>query len=229
MTQEQWSAVDRYLTDLLMPDDAVLAAVLQHSAESGLPAIQVAPNQGKLLMLLAKAMNARNILEIGTLGAYSTIWLARALPPDGHLITLELEPKHAEVARANLERAGFSNLVEVRLGRALQGLARIAEEVASGTQAPFDLVFIDADKPSYPDYFDWALSVSHVGTLIIGDNVVRDGAIIDKDNKDPRVQGMRLFHEHVAREPRVSATAIQTVGSKGYDGLSLALVVSAEQ
>jgi predicted O-methyltransferase YrrM len=221
-SNDQWTAVDRYITDLLVPPDPALDAALQASAAAGLPAINVAPNQGKFLMLLAQIQGARNILEVGTLGAYSTIWLARALPADGHLITLEADPKHAEVARANIARAGLAQVVELRLGPALETLPRLAAEGAG----PFDLIFIDADKPGYPDYFRWALKLSRRGSVIIADNVVRDGAVIDPASDDPRVQGMRRFNELLAAEPRVSATEIQTVGSKGYDGFALALVIS---
>jgi predicted O-methyltransferase YrrM len=221
-SNDQWTAVDRYITDLLVPPDPALDATLQASAAAGLPAINVAPNQGKFLMLLAQIQGARNILEVGTLGAYSTIWLARALPADGHLITLEADPKHAEVARANIARAGLAQVVELRLGPALETLPRLAAEGAG----PFDLIFIDADKPGYPDYFRWALKLSRRGSVIIADNVVRDGAVIDPASDDPRVQGMRRFNELLAAEPRVSATEIQTVGSKGYDGFALALVIS---
>ncbi|KWX00485.1 O-methyltransferase [Carbonactinospora thermoautotrophica] len=220
MIQERWTAVDRYITDLLVPSDPALDATLQASAAAGLPPINVSPAQGKLLHLLARAQGARTILEIGTLGGYSTIWLARALPADGRLITLEADPKHAEVARANIARAGLADVVEVRLGRALDTLPRLAAE----GHGPFDLIFIDADKPSNPDYFAWALKLSHPGSLIITDNVVRDGAVIDADSDDPRVQGTRRFFELLAAEPRVSATAIQTVGDKGYDGFAIALV-----
>lgn len=220
MTQEKWSAVDRYITDLLVPSDPALDAALRASAAAGLPPINVAPNQGKLLMLLAQAQGARNILEIGTLGGYSTIWLARALPAGGRLITLEFDPKHAEVARANIARAGLADVVEVRLGRALDTLKQLAAE----NRGPFDLIFIDADKSGYPDYFPWALKLSRPGSMIIADNVVRNGAVIDADSSDPNVQGMRRFNELLAAEPRVSATVIQTVGSKGYDGFAIALV-----
>ncbi|HXB20745.1 MAG TPA: O-methyltransferase, partial [Candidatus Solibacter sp.] len=224
MSKDQWTAVDRYITDLLVPPDPALDAALQASSAAGLPAINVAPNQGKFLMLLAQIRGARNILEIGTLGAYSTIWLARALPADGRLITLEADPKHAEVARANIERAGFTHMVELRLGPALETLPKLAAE----GRGPFDLIFIDADKPGYPDYFRWALKLSRRGSVIIADNVVRDGEVIDPASDDPRVQGMRRFNELLAAEPRVNATEIQTVGSKGYDGFAIALVI-AEQ
>ncbi|HEV2989540.1 MAG TPA: O-methyltransferase [Candidatus Angelobacter sp.] len=222
MSQEQWTAVDRYITDLLAPSDPALDAALQSSAAAGLPAINVAPNQGKFLMLLAQIQGARNILEIGTLGAYSTIWLARALPADGHLITLEADPKHAEVARANIIRAGLAQIVEVRLGPAQETLPRLIAEGAG----PFDMIFIDADKPGYPDYFTWSLKLSRRGTVIVADNVIRDGAVIDPASEDPRVQGMRRFNELVAAERRVSATEIQTVGSKGYDGFALMVVIA---
>jgi predicted O-methyltransferase YrrM len=220
MAQEQWSAVDRYLTDLLVPSDAALDAALAASAAAGLPPINVAPNQGKLLHLLARIRGARAILEIGTLGGYSTIWLARALPAGGRLITLESEPKHAEVARANLDRAGLADIVELRLGRALDTLPRLAAE----GRGPFDLIFIDADKPSNPDYFAWALKLSRRGSVIVIDNVVRKGAVIDPESADPNVQGVRRLNKLLAAERRVSATAIQTVGSKGYDGLAIAFV-----
>ncbi|XXX81224.1 O-methyltransferase [Sorangium sp. So ce134] len=222
MAQEQWSAVDRYITDLLVPSDAALDAALEASAAAGLPPINVAPNQGKLLNLLARIHGARAILEIGTLGGYSTIWLARALPAGGRLITLESEPKHAEVARANLDRAGLAGLVELRLGRALDTLPKLAAE----GRGPFDLIFIDADKPSNPDYFAWALKLSRRGSVIVVDNVVRRGAVIDPESADPNVQGVRRFYELLAAERRVSATAIQTVGTKGYDGLAIALVTA---
>lgn len=222
MTQEQWTAVDRYINGLLVPSDATLEAALQDCAAAGLPAINVSPSQGKLLQLLARAVGARMILEIGTLGGYSTIWLARALPSGGRVITLESESRHADVARANIARAGLADVVDVRLGLAVITLSQLS---ADGV-GPFDLIFIDADKPSYPDYLRWALRLSRVGTLIIADNVVRKGAVIDPDSSDPLVQGIRRFNELLAAEPRVSATAIQTVGSKGYDGLAIALVIA---
>jgi predicted O-methyltransferase YrrM len=222
MTQKTWTAVDRYLDNLLVGQDAALEAALKASAEAELPPISVSPTQGKLLNLLARVRGARAILEIGTLGGYSAIWMARALPADGRLVTLEVDPKHAEVARANLERAGLAQRVEVRLGRALDSLARLEAENAG----PFDLVFIDADKPSMPEYFRWALRLARPGTLIVLDNVVRDGAVIDASSPDPSVQGVRRLNELIASEPRVSATVIQTVGAKGYDGFALALVTA---
>jgi predicted O-methyltransferase YrrM len=222
MSQDLWTEVDRYIADLFVPPDPALDAALQSSDAAGLPSINVSPNHGKLLYLLAQVQRARNILEIGTLGAYSTIWLGRALPAGGRLITLEYDPKHAEIARANIARAGLAGVVEVRLGRALDTLPQL---VAEG-RGPFDLIFIDADKEGYPDYLAWALKLSRRGSLIIADNVVRKGAVADPASADPNVQGVRRFNQLLAAEPRVSATAIQTVGSKGYDGLAIALVVA---
>ncbi len=218
MTKETWTGVDRYIEGLFIGTDVVLEAALKASDAAGLPQIAVSPAQGKLLCLLAKAMGARRILEIGTLGGYSTIWLARGLPPDGRLITLELDPKHAEVARGNLERAGVSALVEVRVGPALERLPALTSE------APFDLIFIDADKGGYTDYLSWAIKLSRAGTLIIADNVVRDGKITDASSTDANVQGIRRFNEALATETRVTATEIQTVGVKGYDGLAVIVV-----
>jgi predicted O-methyltransferase YrrM len=213
---EPWTAVDRYLTDLLVKPDAALDAALVDSAAAGLPAINVSPPQGKLLHLLARLMGAKTILEIGTLGGYSTIWLARALPPGGRLVTLEYDPKHAAVARTNIERAGLADVVELGLGPALETLPKLT--------GPFDLVFIDADKPSTPDYFTWSLKLSRPGGLIIVDNVVRKGGVVDPNNDDENVRGVRRCLEMMAAEPRVTATAIQTVGGKGYDGFALAVV-----
>jgi predicted O-methyltransferase YrrM len=222
MTNEQWSAVDRYLADLFVPPDPALDKALRDSAAAGLPTINVPPTQGKLLMLLAQIQGARSILEIGTLGGYSTIWLARALPPGGRLVTLEADQGHAQIARANLARAGLADVVELRVGWAAETLPRLLAE----GRGPFDLIFIDADKPSYPDYLTWALKLSRRGSLIIADNVVRNGAVADPNSDDPRVQGVRRFNELLAAEPRVSATAIQTVGSKGYDGFAIAIVTA---
>lgn len=222
MTQENWNAVDRYINDRLLVPDPALSAALQASDAAGLPQISVSASQGKLLQLLAQAQGARSILEIGTLGGYSTIWLASGLPRDGRLITLEFDPKHAEVARANVARAGLADIVELRLGRALDTLPQLVAE----NRGPFDLIFIDADKPGYPDYLAWALRLSRRGTLIIADNVVRDGAVVDAASTDPAVQGVRRFIDMLAAEPRVSATAVQTVGSKGYDGFAIALVTA---
>jgi len=221
MNPETWTSVDRYLTDLFVPADSALDAALAAGVAAGLPPINVSPTQGKLLQLLARIQGARNILEIGTLGGYSTIWLARALPAGGRLITLEFEPKHAEVARANLARAGLAGVVELRIGRALDTLPQLAAEGRS----PFDLIFIDADKPSTADYFAWSLKLSRRGSVIIVDNVVRKGAVTDAANDDPNVRGMRRFHELLAAEKRVSATVIQTVGSKGHDGFAIAVVM----
>lgn len=220
MSEARFQAVDHFITGRLLPADPALAAALDASNKGGLPAIQVAPNQGKLLSLLAQSVGARAILEIGTLGGYSTIWLARALPDHGRLITLELDPKHAEVARQNLARADLAHRVEVRVGAALESLAKLDAERAG----PFDLIFIDADKGNYPAYFEWAVRLSRPGTLIIVDNVVRKGAIVDADSTDPNVLGARKLYDIVASEPRVRATAIQTVGEKGHDGLLFALV-----
>ncbi|MDH6576883.1 O-methyltransferase [Kitasatospora sp. MAP5-34] len=222
MAQQQWTAVDTYFSDVLIGDDPVLAAALAAADAAGLPQIAVAPNQGKLLHLLALTQGARRVLEVGTLGGYSAIWLARALPADGRLITLEIDPTHAEVAAANLKHAGFAELAEVRLGRAAETLAQL---VADGTE-PFDFVFIDADKPSNPVYFEWALKLSRPGTVIVVDNVVRGGAVADAGSTDPGVLGVRRLHELLAAEPRVSATSVQTVGVKGYDGFTLIRVGS---
>lgn len=220
--QETWTAVDRYIADLLVPPDEALDAALRASNEAGLPPINVAPNQGKLLHLLARIQGARTILEIGTLAGYSTIWLARALPAGGKVVTLEIEPKHAEVARKNFARAGLADAIDLRLGRATDTLAQLAAKGAG----PFDLVFIDADKASIAEYFAWALKLTRVGSLIIVDNVVRKGAVIDAQSADESVRGVRRFNEVLAKEKRVSATTLQTVGSKGYDGFTLALVTS---
>ena len=222
MTQDQWTAVDRYLSDLFVPPDAALEAALKASAAAGLPPIHISPNQGKLLMLLAQLQGARTILEIGTLGGYSTIWLARGLPAGGRLITLESDPKHADVARANIARAGLANVVELRLGPALITLPQLAAE----GRGPFDFIFIDADKTGYADYLAWSLRLARRGSLIIADNVVRDGAVIDPASADPAVQGVRHFNAQLAAEPRLSAIALQTVGSKGHDGFAIALVTA---
>ena len=220
MTQELWTDVDRFIGETLIPPDPALEAALRASDEAGLPSISVSPAQGKLLHLLARVTGARNILEIGTLGGYSTIWLARALPPEGRLVTLELDPKHAEVARASLARAGLAERTEVRVGAALESLPRLAE----AKLAPFDLTFIDADKANIPAYFEWARKLSRRGSLILVDNVVRRGALADAHSTDPNIQGVRRLHELLATDRRVSATTLQTVGVKGYDGLTVALV-----
>jgi predicted O-methyltransferase YrrM len=220
MNQETWSSVDKYFTDLLVPSDPALNAALADTDAAGLPQHNVAPNQGKLLQLVAKICGARTVLEIGTLGGYSTIWLARALPAGGRLVTLEANPKHAEVAFANIVRAGLASVVDLRVGKAVDILPRLAAEGI----APFDLIFIDADKPSNPEYLGWSLKLSRPGTVIIGDNVVRNGAVTDSSSTDPNVQGVRRFLELISSEPRLSATALQTVGSKGYDGFAIAIV-----
>jgi predicted O-methyltransferase YrrM len=229
VTQEQWNAVDRYIDDHLLDADAVLEAALQDSDAAGLPPIAVTANQGKLLHLLVRLAGARSVLELGTLGGYSTIWLARALPADGRLVSLEANPDYAKVAQANIARAGLERIVEVRVGPALDTLPVLAAEGAG----PFDAIFIDADKQNYPGYLEWAIKLSRPGTLLIGDNVVRNGAILDplladSYSSEEVLQGVRRFYEMVAAEPRLSATAIQTVGSKGYDGFALALVNAVE-
>ena len=224
MTQSTWDAVDAYLSERLISPDPVLSAALVASDAAGLPKIQVAPNQGKLLHLVARMCGARRILEIGTLGGYSTIWLARALPPDGLLITLEYEPRHAAVAKDNVNRAGLSGVVEVRVGAALETLPGVEKDGIG----PFDLIFIDADKPNIPEYFDWALRLSRVGSIVIVDNVVRDGEVADANSRDVSVQGVRRLMDRINSEPRVSATAVQTVGSKGYDGFAIALVTKVD-
>ena len=220
MTQHQWDAVDEYIEDLLIGEDAALDATLAAADKADLPPIAVAPSQGKFLNLLARAHGARRILEIGTLAGYSTIWLARALPADGRLITLEYDPRHAEVATANIAAAGLADLVEVRVGKALDSLPALAE------LEPFDLFFIDADKANNPNYFTWALRLSRPGSVIIVDNVVRSGLVVDATSTDPAVVGTRKLGQMLADEPRVDATMIQTVSGKGYDGFALALVTS---
>ena len=220
MSEQLWAEVDRYIDAVLVSPDPALDAALEANAAAGLPAIDVSPSQGKLLHLLALIQGARSILEVGTLGGYSTIWLARALPEDGRMTTLELDPHHAEVAQANIERAGLGDVVKIHVGPALETLPQLAAEGVG----PFDLIFIDADKPSNPDYFEYALRLSRRGTVIVIDNVVREGEILDAASDDPAVQGVRRLNESLAREARVSATAIQTVGSKGHDGFAIAVV-----
>lgn len=222
MNQEVWTAVDEYINGLLVPSDAVLDAALASSAAASLPTIQVSPPQGKMLHVLARLVGARNILEIGTLGGYSTIWLARALPSGGRVLTLEANPKHAEVARANFVRAGLTNVIELRLGKALDLLPQVASE----GRGPFDLIFIDANKSNMAEYFEWAVKLSHRGSVILADNVIRHGGVIDATSDDADIQGVRRFTERLAADSRVSATAIQTVGSKGYDGFALIVVVA---
>lgn len=218
-----WDAIDAFIGDHFLDDDPALEAALAASEAAGMPAIQVAPLQGKLLMMLAAAMGARKILEIGTLGGYSTIWLARGLGEGGRLVTLDANPDYAEIARGNIASAGLADRVEVRVGRALDTLPKLHAEGAG----PFDLVFIDADKPSTPDYFDWAVKLARRGTLIVVDNVVREGAILAAQSENKHVKGLRGFYARAAADPRVTATAFQTVGSKGHDGLALLLVTGA--
>lgn len=222
MTDTKWAEVDQYLNALHIGPDAGLDGAAEATITAGLPPIAVAPNQGKLLHILARMQHAKSILEIGTLGGYSTIWLARALEPGGKVITLEIDPKHAEVASASIAKAGLSGAVEVRVGKAIDSLPQLEHSGA----APFDFIFIDADKKSIPAYFEWALKLSRLGTLIIVDNVIRAGAVVDAESTDADVQGVRRFNEIVAREPRVTVTTLQTVGSKGYDGLAFVLVTS---
>jgi len=222
VSQETWTAVDEYVAGLLAPHDEALEAALQASKDAGLPSIQVSPAQGKLLYLLAKSIGAEQVLEFGTLGAYSTIWLGRAIPAGGRLITLEADPHNAEVASGNIDRAGLGDLVDLRVGPALDQLPQLEAEGAG----PFDLTFIDADKIHTPDYFAWALDRSRPGSLIVSDNVVRFGGLADPDSDDPTIPAQRRLHEMLAAEPRVEATTIQTVGAKGYDGFNVALVVA---
>jgi predicted O-methyltransferase YrrM len=222
MGEALWSAVDHYFNDRLAVEDGALRAALETSKAAGLPSIQISATQGKFLMLLARAIGARSALEIGTLGAYSTIWLARGLPEDGHLVTCELSPKHAQVARSNLQRAGLAERVEVRVGAALDTLSQLI----AARSAPFDLVFIDADKAGYPDYLRAALQLSRTGTLIVADNVVREGRVVDEHSGDADTRGIRAFIEQLSSDPSLLAVALQTVGERGHDGFSLALVGS---
>ena len=218
MKNDQWNEVDEYIEETLVGSDDALQAALDGSVAEGLPAIAVSPAQGKFLNLIARAIHARSVLEIGTLGAYSTIWLALALPSDGRLVTLEANPAYAEVARANIARAGLSSIASVRVGAALETLPTLRPE------APFDVFFIDADKVNIPEYFRWSIDLGHSGSVIIVDNVVRDGALADPNSKDEAVLGVRRLHEMLRHEPRVTATTIQTVGAKGYDGFTMAVV-----
>lgn len=220
--KDAWGRVDRYFGDLLAPSDAVLDAALSASAAAGLPAIDVTRLQGKFLALLVQISGARRVLEIGTLGGYSTIWLARALPEGGRIVSLEIDPRHAEVAKRNLGCADLLDRVDLRVGRATDSL----EAMAAGGASPFDLIFIDAEKSGYPLYLEWALKLSRPGTVVVADNVVRDGKVADARSRDEDVQGVRRFAELAAAEPRLSATVLQTVGSKGYDGIALAVVLS---
>jgi predicted O-methyltransferase YrrM len=215
-----WTAVDEYVTNLLVTPDDALEGALAASAAAGLPPISVSPPQGKLLAVLVEIRDAHHILEIGTLGGYSTIWMARALPAKGRLISLEVNPHHAEVARRNLAAAGVDSVAEVRVGAALDTLPKMVDD----GEGPFDFVFIDADKANIPDYFEWSVTLSRPGTVIVVDNVVRNGALVDESGEKPEVVGVRRLHEVLATDRRVTATTIQTVGSKGYDGFTLAIV-----
>lgn len=222
MNKDVWEAVDRYFDEVLVAHDSALDDALAAASAAKLPAIQVSAAQGKLLHLLARLLGARNILEIGTLGGYSTIWMARALAEGGRIITLEADPKHAEVARNNFARAGVESKVELRLGKALDTLPKIAAEGLG----PFDMFFIDANKSNMPEYFEWSLKLSRKGSVIIADNVVREGKVLDAKSKDPDIQGVRRFLEMVGKEKRVSGTALQTVSTKSYDGFAMVLVNS---
>jgi len=222
---EKWTEIDNFFSDALIPRDRVLESVLESSRAAGLPAINVSPNQGRLLEMLARILNAHSILEIGTLGAYSTIWLARGMQAGGRLITLEADPEHAAVARANIARAGLQNAVELRLGSASDTLPQISAE----RRGPFDLIFIDADKKNIPSYFEWALRLSRPGSVIVVDNVVRDGRVIDSKSDDPDIQGVRRFIEMLGANATVSGTAIQTVGVKGYDGFAIVRVLLPDE
>ena len=221
MAAQTWKRVDAYFEAMLVSQDAALLDALERSRAAGLPAHQVAPNQGKLLALFARMIDARRVLEIGTLGGYSTIWLARALVPGGKVISLEANALHAGIAAQNIAAAGLAHCVEIMLGPALETLSLLAAENA----APFDLIFIDADKPNNPHYLDWAVKLARPGSIIIGDNVVRDGAVADPHSADPSVQGVQRFFERMQAHPRLEATALQTVGAKGYDGFSIARVI----
>ncbi len=221
MSQDLWNTVDGYIVDTVVGHDPVLEGALEAATAAGLPAISVSPAQGKLLYLLARLQGSRNILEIGTLAGYSTIWLARAMPRYGRLITLELDPNHATVARENITRAGFGDVVDVRVGPAMDLLTEMTQK---RKEVPYDFVFIDADKKNIPEYFELVLKLSKPGTVIVVDNVVRDGKLADAGSTDESVQAVRRFHDVLSRERRVSATTIQTVGSKGYDGFSVVMV-----
>src|ERR1700733_3846903 len=222
MSDEQYQAVDQYLAERYAPGDDALAAALAANEAAGLPPIAVSATQGKLLQILARMIQARRILEIGTLGGYSSLWLAGALPADGRLITLELKARHATVARSNFVRAGLADRIELREGPALDSIEKLHTE---GVE-PFDFFFIDADKPNSPNYVSWALKLAHRGSVIVIDNVIRDGSIVDEGSRDPAGRATRRLHDMIAAEPRLSATAIQTVGVKGYDGFAIALVIA---
>ncbi|RWL43084.1 MAG: O-methyltransferase [Mesorhizobium sp.] len=220
MSRKTWTAVDDYIVSSLFEADLVLDAVLKANRDQGLPAIDVSAAQGKLLSLLVRIRGAKTVLEVGTLGGYSTIWMARGLPADGKVVTLELDQHHAKVARSNFERAGVSGKVDLRVGPALQSLAALVDENAG----PFDLIFIDADKPNNPNYLDWAMKLSRPGAVIVCDNVIRDGAVLDTDGRDANVEGARAAFSFIGGEKRLDGTAIQTVGAKGYDGFAIAIV-----
>jgi caffeoyl-CoA O-methyltransferase len=220
MDQQLFQNVDKYISDLFKDEDDALRAVDKSIEENNIPSISISPNQGKFLQLLAQLVNAKKILEIGTLAGYSTIWLARALPKNGKLITLEYDPKHAKVAKQNIDRAGVGDLVDIRIGKAIDILPVLKTEGAG----PFDMIFIDADKTPYKEYFEWSLQLSRPGTLIIADNVIREGKVLDKNNKDEMVRGVHRFNEALAANPAVSATIFQTVGSKDHDGMAMAIV-----
>jgi predicted O-methyltransferase YrrM len=220
VTQKTWNAVDDYIAEEMIPADPALEAALKANRDNGLPAIDVSPAQGKLLNLIVRMNKAKRILEIGTLGGYSTIWMARALPADGKIVTLELDTHHAKVARANIKRAGLSKLVDLHVGPALDSLAMLSGEGAG----PFDLIFIDADKPNNPNYLSWAMKLSRPGTVIVCDNVIRDGDVIRKDSPDESIQGARAAFSFIGKDKRLEGTAIQTVGAKGYDGFAIAIV-----
>jgi predicted O-methyltransferase YrrM len=220
--QETWAAVDRYFGELLAPEDQALAACMQANRQAGLPSIDVPALLGQFLALMIRISGARSVLEIGTLGGYSTIWMARALPSGSQVITLEIDPRNAEIARKNFVRAGVLDRVEITIGPALDTLKALYD----GAAEPFDLVFIDADKKSLPEYLEWSLKLSHPGTVIIADNVVRDGKVLDPNSADPDIQGVRRMTEMMASNPRLSATAIPTVGARGYDGFAIAVVLS---
>ena len=221
MTQELWAKVDDYINEITIRSDAALEATSAAATAAQLPPISVTPAHGKLLHLIARVQGAKRILEIGTLAGYSTIWLGRALPPGGRIITLEAKPMHADIARGNIESAGLTDRVEIRLGNALDTLPQLAAE----QQPPFDFTFIDADRASLAEYFDWAVKLSRPGSVIIVDNVVRKGAVIDARSDDVNVQGVRRFNDRLKTDIRVTATVVQTVSAKGYDGLAMALVL----
>src|SRR5258705_6178755 len=220
MNQQIFESVDQYINDLLVEEDEALIATEVSIVESGIPSISISPNQGKFLHILAKLCGAKKILEVGTLAGYSTIWLARALPKDGRLITLEFDPKHAAVAQKNITHAGLDTVVEIRIGKAMDTLPQLEKENAG----PFDLIFIDADKSPYTEYFQWALKLSRPGTLIIADNVIREGKVLDPNSTDEMVKGVQRFNNVLAKNKDVTATIIQTVGTKEHDGMAIAIV-----